>query len=189
MQYGPDTIKYVGGAGEEKEVQKMEIKNRFKMVPTGNIGNVSKTQRLGRAQARYQLFGGNPMINQGELIKDLLINDDERLVDRLYVPQANAQEGQIERQIQEMDFIGKGYTVVPKPTDDDALHMQTIDNMLQDPLKRRSFPADRLEALKNHRDAHEVAQQHKQRASTKDGRAQQEVEKTAQGAGGREARQ
>lgn len=189
MQYGPDEISYVGSNGEEKVVSKIDIKRRFRMAPTGNIGNVSKDQRLRRAQARYQMFAGNTLINQGELIKDYLVNDDERTIEKLYIPPANVQQSEIERQIFENALISQGYQVVPKPTDDDATHMKVIEDMLQDPRKRKSFPEDRLEQLTDHYEAHKLALQKKQRANTKDGRAQQEVEKTALGATGREARE
>lgn len=189
MQYGPDKIKYIDGMGNEKEVDKQEIKNRLKMMPTGNIGNVSKQTRLARAANRFQLFNGNQRVNQGELIKDYLVNDDDRLIERLYVPEANIQQAEIERQIFENTMIGQGYQIVPKPEDDDATHMQVIDDLLKDPIKRSKFPADMIEKLVDHRSAHDTALQHKKKASTKDGRAQQEVAKVAMGAQGREARE
>ena len=187
MQFGPETIKYTNGVGAEIEIEKEEIKNRFKMVPSANIGNLSKDVRYKKAIGRFQLYQGNSMVNQEELVKDTLINDDERLVQRLFVPQANHQQSEIERQAFEIDLINKGYTVIPKPQEDDELHMQVIKNYLEDPVKRATLRPERVEALTNHYKAHEYALVAKQKSSTRGGRVMQEVAKIATGESNMEA--
>ena len=88
----------------------------------------------------------------------------------------------------EIAMINMGYTVVPKLSDDDKAHVAVIDNFINDPNKMRNFNPDKLTDLLNHRQAHLLALNRKQRATTRGGRLQQEVSKVAQGQYGRQAR-
>lgn len=188
MQYGPENIMIQKADGSMQKVEKEELRRRFRLTPTGNLGNSSIAKRKKDALLRLQLYSQNQFVNQHELVKQALILDDERVAEALLLTPQEAQQSQIERQIQEIHMIGMGYTSVPKLSDDDASHISTIDDFVKDPKKMRTFPPDRLPDLLNHRQSHLLSQDRKQRATTKNARLQQEVAKTAQGIFGREAR-
>jgi len=189
MQYGPDRIQIQTPEGGIMSVTKDEIKRRFKLRPTGNISNSSTEKRKRDALVRFQLYKGNQNVNQSELVRQALYLDDERAAETLFISGLDAQQSQLERQIFEIDLISKGYTSIPKLSDDDITHIKVIDDFLNDQRKNRNFPPDRLKALSDHRQAHVLAVEKKRRASTKGGRLQQEIANVARGFGGRQARQ
>lgn len=188
MQYGPENLLIQKADGSMQKVEKEELRRRFRLQPTGNLGNSSTTKRRNDSLLRLKMYTGNQFVNQHELVKQALILDDERIAEALLLSPQEAQQSQVERQIQEIHMIGMGYTSVPKLSDDDTTHISVIDDFVKDPKKMRSFPPDRLPDLLNHRQAHLLAQDRKQRATTKGDRLQQEVSKVAQGVFGREAR-
>ena len=189
MQYGSSSIKIQGPDGSVVDIDKDEIRRRFKLRATGTLFNSSPSQNENKAIQRLQLYANNPNVNQAELVRQALLADDERLAEILFVPVGESQQNQIERQIQEIGFMARGYTSIPKLSDDDQTHIQVIDDFLQDPKKNRSFPEDRIEVLMNHRKAHILALEKKKRATSKGGRLQQEIANTARGFSGRQARQ
>jgi len=188
MQYGPETLQIQTPDGSMMTVEKEELRRRFRLTPTGNLGNSSVSKRAKEARARLQIYTGNPFINQHELVRQALVLDDERVAETLLLSPTDAAQGQTERQIMEIAMINMGYTVVPKLSDDDKAHVAVIDDFINDPNKMRNFNPDKLTDLLNHRQAHLLALNRKQRATTRGGRLQQEVSKVAQGQYGRQAR-
>lgn len=188
MQYGPENIMVQTPDGDMMKIEKEELRRRFRLMPTGNLGNSSISKRTREAQNRLRLYNGDQFINQHELRRQALYLDDERIAETLLLSPAEAQQSQIERQIAEIQMIGMGYTSVPKLSDDDNSHIQVIDDFVQDPNKMRTFPPDRLKQLLDHRQAHLLAADRKTRATTKNSRLQQEVGNVAQGIYGRAAR-
>lgn len=188
MQYGPEQLQIQTADGSFMQVEKEELRRRFRLAPTGNLGNSSTSKRKKDAYARLQLYTGNQYINQHELIRQALVLDDERVAETLLLSASDASQGQTERQIMEIAMINMGYLSVPKLSDDDKAHVSVIDDFINDPKKMRNFNPDRLQDLLNHRQAHLLALNRKQRATTRGGRLQQEIGKVAQGQYGREAR-
>lgn len=188
MQYGPSTIQIQTPAGEFITVEKEELTRRFRLTPTGNLGNSSVTKRKKDARQRFAMYNNDPYINQHELRRQALMYDDERVCETLLLSNSQMQQNEIERQIQEIAMMGMGYTSVPKLSDDHDSHIKTIDDFMQDPKKIRTIQPDRLEAIMNHRQAHILAKNRKQRATTKNDRLQQEVGNVANGKFGRAAR-
>lgn len=188
MQYGPENIMVQKADGTMMKIEKEELRRRFRLQPTGNLGNSSIHKRARDARMRLQLFNNDQFINQHELRRQALVLDDERVAETLLLSPEEAQQSQVERQIQEIQMIGLGYTVIPKLSDDDKTHVSVIDDFMTDPAKMRSFPADRVPALMDHRQAHLLSSDRKQRSTTRGGRLQQEVGNVAQGITGRQAR-
>lgn len=188
MQYGPENIMIQTADGSMMKIEKEELRRRFRLQPTGNLGNSSIAKRTKDARLRLQLYNQDAYINQYELRRQALYLDDERIAETLLLSPEEASQGHIERQIMEIAMMNMGYTSVPKLSDDDKAHVSVIDDFLMDPVKKRNLQPDRLQAILDHRQAHLLAMNRKQRATTKDGRLQQEVGKIARGIYGREAR-
>lgn len=188
LQYGPEHIPIQMASGEIMTIEKEEIRRRFILRPTGNLGNSSTKHRKNDALIRLKLFDGDQFINQHELRHQALMLDDERVAETLLLSPTEAHQSQVERQIMEIAMINMGYTSVPKLADDDDSHLKTIDDFVNDPVKMRNFNPDRLPDLLNHRQAHLLAKDRKKRESTRGGRLQQEVANTAKGVFGRQAR-
>lgn len=188
LQYGPESFSIQMADGTLSTIEKEEIRRRFVLRPTGNLGNSSTTKRRNDALVRLKMYNGDQFINQYELRKQALMLDDERVAETLLLTPTDVQQSHTERQIMEIAMMNMGYTSVPKMSDDDDAHVKVIDDFIQDPVKSRNLNPDRLESILNHRQAHLLAKDRKQRASTRGGRLQQEVGNVAQGITGREAR-
>lgn len=187
MQYGPDTISVMAPDGNPREVSKEEIRTRFKIKTVGNIFSTNRQLRANRMANLFATLNGDQMIDQFKLRENWLALEDERLaMDLLRTPEQVQQE-MFERLVDDVARINDGYTVIPRPNDDNKLAMQIIRDYMEDPKKRRNLYPDRMEALVNFYKAHELALQKKQQASTRGGRTQQEVAQVAQGETGREA--
>ena len=189
MQYGPEEISYMSPLGQPVPVSKQELKNRFKIRTIGNIFSTNRQLRANRMGSLYQELAGEPLVDRYKLLMNWLSLEDERMAMDLIKTPEQANQEQVERFIADIDRINKGYTVIPRPSDDNKTAMAVIQDYLNDPVKRRNFSDDRLETLRNFYAAHELALQKKGQATTRGGRAQEEVAKTAQGATGREARE
>ena len=188
LQYGPETISIQKADGSVSTIEKEEIRRRFRLKPTGNLGNSSLSKRKKDAMLRMAMYKGDEFINQYELRRQALELDDERVAETLLVSAPEVQQAHAERQIQEIGMMNDGYDVSPKMSDDDATHIKVIDDSLMDPVKKRKINPDRLPVILNHRQAHLLAADRKARATSKGGRLQQEVTKVSQGEYGRQAR-
>jgi hypothetical protein len=83
MQYGPEKYSYIGENGKTVLVAKKGYAGDFDIIPNGKFGaadSVFETQKVFR---RFEMFRGDPLINQQELYREFLNKDDPRLVKRL----------------------------------------------------------------------------------------------------------
>lgn len=189
MQYGPENIVYPGPNGNPVSVAKQDLKNRLQVRTAGDLGTTNRQLRAAQMDVIFQTLRGDQRANQDALYKLWLGSKDERVAGEVLLSAGQVQQEQIERIIADIERINVGYTVVPRPSDDNEVALQVITNYLNDPVKRRNFHVDRLPALQNFFKAHELAAEKKQQETTRGGRAQQEVARTAAGQTGREARQ
>lgn len=189
MQYGPETIELQTPNGELFPVPKRDLSQRYRLFPTGNINNTNRQAQSIEVRSIMETVGASPFVDQFELVQYYLNLKDERLAQLVLVRPETAKSRQVERFISDILNIKEGYTIIPRPDDDNETAIMVIDDYLKDPVKRRNFPMDRLEFLANFRQAHELALQKKSQATTRGGRMEQEVAKVAQGAEGREARE
>lgn len=99
--------------------------------PAGTPDNWNKPARQQRAAARAQLYGTNPYINQAELTKHVLDEDDPRLRRQLFQDPRTKAATQAEDQAQELVILREGWPAVVSPADDDNVHLQTVLGWMQ----------------------------------------------------------
>lgn len=189
MQFGPDEITFLNSLGQVIRIPKTEVQDRFGIVPTGNILNSNRIFMASQAKEIVAATQGSPFVDGFQALSNWLYRVDERLARSILRRPEQVKQQQIERFIDDIMRINAGYTVVPRADDDNQIALAVIEDFLKDPVKRRTFQVDRLETLKNFKEAHELALQKKKQATTRGGRAEQEVAKVAMGARGREAKE
>lgn len=189
MQYGPDDIELQMSDGSVRTVRKADVRERLKLRTTGDVFSTNRQLKAARMQNVFATLRGDPRADQDRLYRAWLTLEDERLAEDVLLSGQQIQQEQVERFVADVDRINKGYTVIPRPSDDNRIALEVVRDFLNDPKKRRNFHPDRLEALRNFYAAHELAAQKKGQATSRGGRMMQEVAATAQGATGREARQ
>lgn len=111
-------------------------------------------------QALFQMFRGDPFINQEELRRGLLNAMDPRKTKKLLIGQGSQQAAQLEDQAQEISIMILGYPAEVKETDDHAAHIQSIAGFTQRrATKGEPLPAETLGLLAQHVGAHAQALQ------------------------------
>lgn len=94
-------------------------------------GDDSRVMRLQKAYGRMQTFGGNPMVNQRELVRACLEEDDPALARTLLLDQDMQQADQAEDQAGEIGIMLIGYPAQVNPTDNHAVHLQILSGFVQ----------------------------------------------------------
>lgn len=73
-----------------------------------------------------QVLSQNPMVNQRELLKSYLEEDDPSLVPKVLLDQDVQAQDQAEDQALEVAIMEQGYLARVKPTDDHGIHLQIL---------------------------------------------------------------
>lgn len=122
-------------ADQMKDAPQEAMHDQYMIEPDGSPDSWNKPQRMQKAQQRYAMLKGNPYVDQGELVKSVLEEDDARLVRRLYVdPQTTAADQQ-EDQAMELAILEMGYPARVKPADDDLIHIGVVLGRFEMKLK------------------------------------------------------
>lgn len=109
-----------------QEVPENALHEKYGITPSGSADGVNKPLLVQKAFQRFQLFAGNPLVDQFELVKSVLEVDDATLVKRLARDPQIRQADQAEEQASEIAIMKTGYPAQVKPSDDHALHIQTV---------------------------------------------------------------
>lgn len=122
-------------ADEMQQAPAEALHDEYLIEPDGSPDSWNKPQRMQRAVARFQMFKGSPFVDQGKLTKSVLQEDDPRVARDLYVdPQTTAADQQ-EDQAMELGILEMGFPARVKPSDDDAIHLDTTMGRVEMMLK------------------------------------------------------
>jgi hypothetical protein len=94
--------------------------------PNGSSDSWNLQLRMTKCLQRFQLYKGDPFINQSELRKTCLELDEPGLVARLYQDPNQQQQDQAQKQMEEMPPLELGFPISTDPTDDDQAHIGVI---------------------------------------------------------------
>jgi hypothetical protein len=168
-QYKKNDLAYF--VGEELNQAPAEaLHEAYLIQPDGSPDSWNKPARMQRAVARYQMLRGNPYVDQAELVKTYIEDDDARLVRRLYVdPQTTAADQQ-EDQAMELAILEMGYPARVKPADDDATHLQIVLGRVE-MLLQIGTPPSAVAWLR----MNEHLEAHGQQLATKNARAAKQI--------------
>ena len=125
LQYGKESLIYaVHGAPQALDAEALQ--DCYEVTPNGSADSWNKGAQMAKAQARFAAFKGDPFINQGELRKTVLENDDAGLVKRLYVEPKDTELREVEDQHVELLLMNNRFAAHVDETDNDTAHLQTI---------------------------------------------------------------
>lgn len=130
VQYRREALDYYFSE-ELQALDPAALDGRYRIEPSGSGDNNNRALVLQRAVSRWQMFKGDPDINQRALKKSVLEADDPRLVKQLLLDQGTQQAEQIEDQAQEITAMLIGFPSQVKPSDDDASHLQSLAGFVQ----------------------------------------------------------
>lgn len=137
------------------DVPKEALSKDYRIRPSGSADGVTRNQIWRKAVSRFQLFGADPFINRGELVKSVLEADDAGLVKRLYQDPGQKQATQTEDQVAEIAVMKLGFPAVVSTADDHATHVRTVLKYVANQHQSQQDPAPaELALLHQHMMAH-----------------------------------
>lgn len=137
-------------------VPEQALHEEYLIYPGGATDDWDKTQRIAKAQQRFQELKGVPNVNQDELVRDLLASDDARLVKRLLVPSNIKAATEAEDEAQEITSMMVTHFAAPvKPGEDHLTRIKTILQLLMS-HGQKGIPVDKLaqQRIQQHLAAH-----------------------------------
>jgi hypothetical protein len=163
--YAKEDLRYI----VENSVQTLEpglLDKQYSIQPEGTPDNWNRANRQQRAYTRLQTFANNPFVKQGELVKDVLNEEDPRLVRKLFEDPQLQMADQQEDQANEISYLLLGFPARVKPSDDDNVHLESLAGFVQMVMNLRT-PITRLGLQR----ITEHAQGHVQKLATTDKQA------------------
>lgn len=155
LQYAAERLDYRDNVGSFTQLDKAAFGASYVIELNGSGDNWNRSMVVQKAQARFQLFKGDPFINQEELRRDLLNSDDPRLTKRLLLNAGTQQAAQIEDQAQEISIMLLGYPAEVRETDDDAAHIQSVAGFVQRRAQRNEpLTGEQLALFARHVNTH-----------------------------------
>jgi len=135
------------------------IHAEYSIEPKGGLDFINRQFALQKSVARMQMFQNNPFVNQGELVKSVLEQDDPSLVRRLFQDPQAASGDQAEDQATEIaTMLATGFPVAIKPSDDHKAHISVLFAFNQ-AAQARQQPVDQaaMQVLMAHLQQHLAA--------------------------------
>jgi len=135
------------------------IHAEYSIEPKGGLDFINRQFALQKSVARMQMFQNNPFVNQGELVKSVLEQDDPSLVRRLFQDPQAASGNQAEDQATEIaTMLATGFPVAIKPSDDHKAHIAVLFAFNQ-AAQARQQPVDQaaMQVLMAHLQQHLAA--------------------------------
>lgn len=148
---------------ELMEIPASVFDNNYIIEPSISGDNWNKQMNYQKAVARMQMLAGNAYIDQGKLIRNVLEQDDPRLVRQLFIDAGQQKQDQMEDQAEEISSMLIGFPSQVKPTDDDATHLTSMAGFIQRRMQtQEGMPPELAALLLNHGMMHFQALQKKQ---------------------------
>lgn len=130
VQFNGEELAWVA-AGERKVLQKQAVHDQYLIEPDSQPDAWDKAKRMQRAVGRWQMFRGDPDIDQIELKRSVLEADDPRLVKKLLIGQGIRAGQEMEDEAIEITILEKGWPAVVEPGEDHALRIKVLAGYLQ----------------------------------------------------------
>jgi hypothetical protein len=154
VQFGGEELAYYA-ADSRKVLPQQARHDNYLIMPNGSPDQWNRQQRLQRAVSRYQMFRGHPNVNQEELVKSILEEDDPRLVKRLFISTQQKSANEAEDEAMEILLLMNGFPAAVSPGEDHRLRIRLIAGKLQQ-LSMMGTPVDPVaqQRLQQHMVAH-----------------------------------
>lgn len=102
--------------------------DNYLVKPDASLNTLNKAQR---SVGRFQMLKGHPNVNQEELVKCVLEDDDPRLVKRLFISSGTKAASESEDEAIEIGILLEGYPAAVMPGEDHVTRLQMLFGKLQ----------------------------------------------------------
>lgn len=130
-QFSKEELAYFQ-SGTRKVLPEQAKHDQYLIEPDAQPDAWNKQQRMQRSVARFQMLKGHPNVNQEELVKTLLEDDDARLVKKLFISSGNKAATESEDEAIEISaLLLEGYPAAVLPGEDHATRLKILFGKLQ----------------------------------------------------------
>lgn len=130
-QYDKDTTYFLNNTAKSLPKATPITPEDWLLVPNGSSESWNKPAMLQKSVQRFQMFKGNPLVNQVELVKSVLELDDPRLVQRLVQdPNVKAQSDYNE-EMSLMPALMLGIVLQVTPEDDQVARIRAVMDFIK----------------------------------------------------------
>lgn len=98
----------------------------YEIEPTGSADGVNKLFHYQKAVQRFQMFAGDPFVDQAQLRRGIFEADDASLVKTHLIDPNFQASDQAEEQAMELSIMLEGFPAQVSKADDDEIHIQTV---------------------------------------------------------------
>ena len=130
VQFGGRELSYLA-AEDRKVLPPQALHDNYLVTPDASPDAWNKTQRVQRSIARYQMFAGNPNVNQENLVKSVLEDDDPRLVKNLFISSGNKAANEAEDEAMEIAILERGFPAQAMPGENHEVRLRILAGYLQ----------------------------------------------------------
>jgi len=130
VKFGGEELVYFS-AQSRKVLPKQAMHDNYLVEPDATPDGWDRGMRAKRSVARYQMFKGHPNVEQGELVKTVLEDDDPRLVKRLYVDTGSKAANEAEDEAIEIGILLEGFPAAANPGEDHPTRLRILFGKLQ----------------------------------------------------------
>lgn len=130
VQFAGEELSWIAGQ-EQKILQKQARHDQYLIEPDAQPDAWNKQTRVQRAVARFQMFKGDPDVDQIALKRSVLEADDPRLVKKLLIGQGVRSGQEAEDEATEIVIMERGWPAVVEPGEDHALRIKVLAGYLE----------------------------------------------------------
>jgi hypothetical protein len=130
VHYGKKELTYFS-AKSRKVLPAQALHDNYLIEPDATPDAWNRTQRLQRSVARFQMLKGHPNINQEELVKSILEDDDPRLVKKLFLSSGAKAANEAEDEAIEIMILLEGFPAAALPGEDHQTRLRMLFGKLQ----------------------------------------------------------
>lgn len=154
VMYQKEELSYIV-SNDLKSLPQEALSQAYHIMPDGSPDQWNRQARQQKGQQRFGMFRNDPHINQDELYKSVLEDDDPRLVKRLLLPSGVAEGKEAEDEAMEIIILMAGYPAQVEPNENHVLRIGIIVGKLEQ-LGVTKAPVDpaAMERLHGHLAAH-----------------------------------
>lgn len=118
-------------AGSRQVLPEQAKHDNYLIAPDGSADLWNKQAKVAQATGNFQLFSGNPIVDQEQLAKNVFRAQDSRTADKMVIPQTQKKAEEAKQEALNCLLLMQGYPVQAMPYEDHQTRLQILFGKLQ----------------------------------------------------------
>lgn len=118
-------------AGSRQVLPEQAKHDNYLIAPDGSADLWNRQAKVQKAVSNWQLFAGNPIIDQEQLAKEVFRAQDARTADKMVIPQNQKKADEAKQEALNCLLLMQGYPVQAMPYEDHQTRLQVLFGKMQ----------------------------------------------------------